>query len=167
MTDPSRPNPSRPDGSMALPDLTPPQALWRGTVTALVVVLPVAVLNNVVVAGGESAASPLVLVFFGLILLGGAAGGWAVIRLSSTAGLPHAAAAGALSYVIAQSLGVVLRVLRGDELNWLGYPFTALMMATCGMLGGMFARRWQSPGGSGSGSGSGSDRGGGTPWASS
>jgi len=163
--DPTRPTPSRPDGSMALPDLTPPQALWRGTVTALVVVLPVAVLNNVVVAGGESAASPLVLLFFGLILLGGAAGGWAVIRLSSTAGLPHAAAAGALAYVIAQSIGVLLRMLRGDELNWLGYPFTALMMATCGMLGGMFARRWQSQGGSGSGSGS--DREGGTPWASS
>mgnify|MGYP006387011927 CR=1 FL=1 len=37
-------------GELALPDLSPGQALWRGTVTALVVVLPAAIFNNVVVA---------------------------------------------------------------------------------------------------------------------
>jgi hypothetical protein len=128
-----------------LPDLEPLQAVWRGAVTALVVVLPVAVFNNVLVADGEDASSPLVLLLFGLILLGGASGGWAVIRLSSRAGLPHAAAAAAGAYVVAQGLGVVLRLVRGDDINWLGYPLAALLMATCGMLGGMFARRWQSP----------------------
>lgn len=128
-----------------LPDLEPLQAVWRGAVTALVVVLPVAVFNNVLVADGEDPSSPLVLLLFGLILLGGASGGWAVIRLSSRAGLPHAAAAAAAAYVVAQALGVVLRLLRGDDVNWLGYPLAALLMATCGMLGGMFARRWQAP----------------------
>lgn len=131
-----------------MPDLAPMQALWRGTITALVVVLPVAVLNNVVVAGGDTT-SPLVLLLFALILLGGAAGGWAVIRLSSTARLPHAAGAAALAYVIAQSIGVVLRLVRGDDLSWVGYPFLALLMATCGMLGGMFARSWQQQNGPG------------------
>lgn len=139
-----------------MPDLAPLQAMWRGTITALVVVLPVAVLNNVVVSGGEDPGSPLVLLLFALILLGGAAGGWAVIRLSSTARLPHAAGAAALAYVIAQSLGVVLRLLRGDALSWVGYPFLALLMATCGMLGGMFARRWQQQNGPGAGSDGGS-----------
>jgi hypothetical protein len=139
-----------------MPDLAPLQATWRGTITALVVVLPVAVLNNVVVSGGEDPGSPLVLLLFALILLGGAAGGWAVIRLSSTARLPHAAGAAALAYVIAQSLGVVLRLLRGDDLSWVGYPFLALLMATCGMLGGMFARRWQQQNGPGAGSDGGS-----------
>jgi hypothetical protein len=134
---------------MVLPDLTPLGALWRGTVTALVVVLPIAVLNNVLVSDGGSAGSPLVLLLFGLILLGGGAGGWAVIRLSSTAALSHAAGAAALAYVIAQGLGAVLRLLRGDELNWLGYPFAAILMATCGMLGGMLARRWQQQNGPG------------------
>ena len=139
-----------------MPDLAPLQAMWRGTITALVVVLPVAVLNNVVVGGGEDPGSPLVLLLFALILLGGAAGGWAVIRLSSTARLPHAAGAAALAYVIAQTLGVVLRLLRGDDLSWVGYPFLALLMATCGMLGGMFARRWQQQNGPGAGSDGGS-----------
>lgn len=137
-------------GQVALPDLTPTQALWRGAVTALVVVLPVAVFNNLLVSDGEDPASPLVLLLFALILLGGASGGWAVIRLSSTAGLPHAAGASALAYVVAQALGVVLRLLRGDDLNWLGYPLAALLMATCGMLGGMFARRWQGQSGASS-----------------
>jgi hypothetical protein len=131
---------------LQLPELTPPQALWRGAVTALVVVLPLAVLNNVVVADGESASSPLVLLLFGLILLGGAAGGWATIRLSPAAPLAYAAGAAALAYVVAQGVGVVLRLLRGDEINVAGYPFAALLMATCGMLGGMFARRWQAGG---------------------
>jgi hypothetical protein len=136
-----------------LPDLEPLQAVWRGAVTALVVVLPVAVFNNVLVADGEDASSPLVLLLFGLILLGGASGGWAVIRLSSRAGLPYAAAAAAAAYVVAQGLGVVLRLMRGDEINWFGYPLAALLMATCGMLGGMFARRWQAPPGSASSDG--------------
>jgi hypothetical protein len=131
---------------LQLPELSPPQALWRGAVTALVVVLPLAVLNNVVVAGGEPASSPLVLALFGLTLLGGAAGGWATIRLSPAAGLPYAAGAAALAYVVAQGVGVVLRLLRGDDLKLAGYPFLALLMATCGMLGGMFARRWQAGG---------------------
>ncbi len=134
---------------MALPDLSPSQALWRGAVTALVVVLPLAVINNVVVADGQEPGSPLVLLLFGLILLGGAAGGWAVVRLSPSARLVHAASASALAYVIAQGLGVVLRLARGDELSWVGYPFLALLMATCGMLGGMFARRWQQQNGPG------------------
>lgn len=128
---------------LALADLDPPQALWRGTVTALVVVFPVAVLNNLVASGDGEAGSPLVLVFYALILLGGASGGWAVIRLSSRARLTHAAAAAALAYAVAQGIGVVLRLLRGDPLSWVAYPFLALMMACCGMLGGMFARRWQ------------------------
>ena len=71
------------------------------------------------------------------------------IRLSSTARLTHAAGAAAAAYVIAQGLGVVLRLARGDELSWVGYPFLALLMATCGMLGGMFARRWQQQNGPG------------------
>lgn len=139
---------------LALADLSPTQALWRGTVTALVVVFPVAVLNNLVASGRDGAGSPLVLLFYALILLGGASGGWAVVRLSSTARLAHAAGAAALAYAIAQAVGVVSRLLRGESLSWVAYPFLALMMACCGMLGGMFARRWQQQSGTDSTSGS-------------
>ena len=113
--------------------------------TALVVVLPVGIFNQWLVdAGDVSKGSPAVLFFWLLILFGGAAGGWAVIRLCQSAPLSAAAGAAALAYAIVQGLGVVKRVIWGPhEFSPVGYIFLALLMATCGMLGGLFGRRWQ------------------------
>ena len=128
---------------LVLPEIAPMQALWRGTITALVVVLPVGILNQYLVSSGElSGVSPVTILFWLLILLGGASGGWAVIRLSPQAPLPYAAAASAIAYLIVQSIGVIIRLLGDKPIGWLGYPLLALFMATCGTLGGMYARRW-------------------------
>jgi hypothetical protein len=125
-----------------LPELSPGQAFWRGTVTALTVALPAGIFNQVLVSSGDVAGgSPWAIFFWILILFGGAAGGWAVIRLAPTASLAHAAGAAALAYVVVQSIGVVRRLVAGDSISWLAFPFLALLMATCGMLGGMFAGR--------------------------
>ena len=133
-------------GQLILPELSPRQALWRGTVTALVLVFPAAILNQLVVDGAEGdGVPPAAFLFWLLILLGGAAGGWAVIRLSNAAPLSYAAGAAALSYVIPQTIGVVRRLVVDEPVSWLGYPLLALLMATVGMLGGMLARRWQRP----------------------
>ncbi len=130
-----------------VPSLSPAQATWRGTVTALVVALPVAVLNQLLVSSGDvDGGSPLVLLFWAIILFGAAAGGWGVIRLCQEAPLAYAAAAGALAYAIVQGIGVVSRTLRGASLSWAAYPLLAVMMATAAMLGGMFARRWNHDG---------------------
>lgn len=127
-----------------LPELSPAQALWRGVVTTLVVALPVGVMNQVLVDSGDvEAGSPVTLVFVVLILFGGAAGGWAVLRLSPAARLAHAAAASAIAYVLVQGGGILKRLIWGpDEFSWFAYAFLTILMATCGMLGGMFARRW-------------------------
>ncbi|MEZ5238202.1 MAG: hypothetical protein R2716_04430 [Microthrixaceae bacterium] len=123
--------------------LSPAQATWRGAVTALVVALPVAVFNQLLVSSGDiEGDSPVALLFWLLILFGAAAGGWGVLRLSPGAGLAHAAGAGALAYVVVQTIGVVSRSLRGESLSWFAFPLLALLMATAAMLGGMFARRW-------------------------
>lgn len=144
---PSNASPVGPTGN-ALPELEPGPAFWRGVVTTLVVALPAGVLNQVLVDSGEiEASSPLAMIFWLLILLGGAAGGWAVVRLAPRAQLLHAAGAAAVAYAITQSIGVVKRLIQGDHISWLAYPFLALLMATCGMLGGMFARRWLSQNG--------------------
>ena len=128
---------------IVLPEMSPLQALWRGAVTALVVVLPVGVLNQYLVSSEViSRNSPVAILLRLLILLGGASGGWAVIRLSPKAPLPYAAAASAIAYVVVQSIGVILRLISNEPIGWLGYPLLALMMATCGTLGGMYARRW-------------------------
>lgn len=133
-----------PIGSRPLPRLSPGAALWRGTITALVLVVPAAILNQLLIDAGDiEPLSVFALFFWALILLGGAAGGWAVIRLSPEADLRHAAAAAALAYVLIQTVGAVRRLIDGDEIGWVAYPMLALLMATCGMLGGMLARRWQ------------------------
>jgi putative membrane protein (TIGR04086 family) len=127
--------------------LTPIQAMWRGVVTALVVALPVAVLNQWLVSTGDiDRDSPMVLVFWLLILFGAAAGGWGVLRLCPQAALAHAAAAGTIAYVVVQTIGIVTRTIRGEDLSWVAFPLLALMMATAGMLGGMFGRRWNRTG---------------------
>jgi hypothetical protein len=125
------------------PTLTPGQAMWRGVVTALVVALPVAVFNQWLVSSGDIGRnSPVVVLFWLLILFGAAAGGWGVLRLCPQAALAHAAAAGAITYAVVQTVGIVTRTIRGEALSWVAFPLLALMMATAGMLGGMFARRW-------------------------
>lgn len=131
-----------------LPELSPVQALWRGTVTALVVALPCAVLNEILRSGGDASdASAASLFFNALILFGAAAGGWATLRLSPDAHLSHAAGSGALTYVIVQGIGILSRSFRGAEVSWIAYPLLLLLMSTVAMLGGMFARRWNRTGG--------------------
>lgn len=130
-------------GGNALPELEPLQALWRGIVTGLVLVMPAAILNNLLIDDGTiEPGHPATFLFWLFILLGGAAGGWATIRLAPSAQLAHAAAAGAGAYLAAQGVGVVLRLISGEPISWLAFPFMAILMATCGMLGGMFARKW-------------------------
>lgn len=132
-----------------LPELDPPRAYWRGTVTALVVVLPVGILNQLLVdsgdtgggSGSDGGTGPWVVLLWVLIMLGGAAGGWAVRRLSPRAHLAWAAGAAATAYGVVQAIGVVRRLFAGEAISWIAYPFLALLMATCGLLGGMYAGR--------------------------
>ena len=138
----------------ALPEMTPPQAYWRGTITALVVALPVGVLSQVLVSGGDvDEGSPWVLLFWVLIMFGAAAGGWAVRRLSPSASLAWAAGAAATAYAVVQAIGVVRRLANGDDISWIAYPFLALLMATCGLLGALYAGRMARRYGDGEGGG--------------
>ena len=52
-----------------------------------------------------------------------------------------AAAAGATAYLVVQAIGVVRRLISDEPISWLAYPFLALLMATCGLLGGIYAGR--------------------------
>lgn len=136
-----------------LPELSPPQAYWRGTVTALVVALPAGIMNQVLVSGGDiEAGSPWAILFWILIMFGAAGGGWAVRRLSPGSHLAWAAAAGATAYAVVQAIGVVRRLISDEPISWLAYPFLALLMATCGLLGGIYAGRMTRRYGDGAGS---------------
>lgn len=126
-------------------DLTPTAAVRQGILTALVLALPAALLN-VLVVDKEGSSSPWKYALWFVILFGGAAGGFAVLRLSRSATLVHAASAAFWTYVLVQGIGVVRRLFAGEPISWLAFPFLALLMATCGMLGGALARRWEQTG---------------------
>ncbi|MFV0317520.1 MAG: hypothetical protein ACK5O2_11255 [Microthrixaceae bacterium] len=127
--------------------MKPTQAVLRGAITALVVALPVAVFNQLLVSSGDiDSDSPAVLLFWVLILFGAAAGGWGVLRLAPDASLAHAAASGAIAYVVVQAIGIVSRTIRGEDLSWIAYPLLLVLMATAAMLGGMFGRYWNREG---------------------
>lgn len=122
--------------------MEPTAACIRGLATALFLFVPAAVLNLIVTGGGDGTASPFIAsIFYVFILLGAGAGGWATIRLSTDAPLWYASAAPLGAYVIVQGFGVIRRLIGSGDLRWGAYIFQALLIATCGMLGGMFARR--------------------------
>jgi predicted permease len=132
--------------------VTVPAAIRQGVLTALVLALPAGLLNQFVVDRSDGR-TPFVLLLWVVILFGGAAGGFAVLRLSPAARLSHAAAAAGAAYVIVQTIGVVRRLFVGAPISWLAFPLLATLMATCGMLGGAFARRWERNGGTAGGGG--------------
>lgn len=127
----------------SLPQLSATQAFWRGVVTTLTLAVPAALLNQWLVSGSDGGdRKPLAMLLWLVILLGAGAGGWATVRLCESAPLSHASGSAALAYALVQGFGIVRRLLAGEPLAWVGYVFLLLLMATCGMLGGMFARRW-------------------------
>jgi hypothetical protein len=129
-------------------DLTPSAAVRQGVLTALTVALPAALLN-VLLVDKEGTNSPWKFALWFVILFGGAAGGFAVLRLSKSAGFVHAASAAFWAYLIVQGIGVVRRLFSGAPISWIAFPFLALLMATCGMLGGALERKWEQGGAQG------------------
>lgn len=124
-----------------LPQMPPSAALIRGMFTALFLFVPAALLNLVVNGPSEGGSPAVAAIFYIAILLGAGSGGWATIRLSTDAPLWTASAAPAAAYLIVQGFGIIRRLVSGDEVRWGAYVFLILLVATCGMLGGMFARR--------------------------
>ena len=119
-------------------------AFRQGVLTALVLALPAGILNQLLEnSKGDGANSPWTKLLWMVILFGGAAGGFAVMRLAPSSRLSAAAGAAATAYGIVQTIGVVRRLLTDQPISWLAFPLLALLMATCGMLGGAFERRWE------------------------
>lgn len=86
------------------------------------------------------------LFFFGAALgfvIGAGCAAW--IQTTGTP-LTHGVATAAIAYLGAQTLFVIVRLLRGDDVNWFGLFFTLSLVVLCGILGGILGSRLQARG---------------------
>jgi len=114
-------------------------AVRQGTLTALSIVIPAAVVGEL--APDESALRGLstVVVLVGFAVGGRIAGQWA-LRTDATARLASGLATGAAAYAVVQVVGIILRLARSAPVSWLGIPVAMLLAASIGMAGAWSAR---------------------------
>jgi hypothetical protein len=121
-------------------------AIWRAGLSVSMFLLPVALVQQWLVDDGSIDDTSLgsLLFFFVYLFLAGVAG-FGAGKLAPDRPIPNGAAAAAFAYALVQAVGVVRRVITGDELSSpIVYVYLALLMATCGTLGAMLERRSRS-----------------------
>jgi hypothetical protein len=121
-------------------------AVLRGTITALLAVVPGVVVN---VLGHSHKLGAVSLIGFLVIIFGFAIGGFVAAKLSPTLPLQHAAAAAGLAFLAVQAVAVVSLLVRGRSVNVVGIVVSLLLSACAGVIGGMVAVREPRPGGGG------------------
>ncbi len=124
---------------MRLPELDP-RAVLRGTLVALVVAVPFAVVGQVVLDPDTSSGWGVLLavgVLFGLLV-----GGFAAAREQRVgAPLAHGIVAALAAFAAVQVLGIARRLVAGDDIRWGRIVSSALLSLIAGTLGGLLASR--------------------------
>ena len=115
------------------------RAVLIGALVAAAVVLPAAFLNAAVAPDEGDDASAAVYLAYLLILGGFFVGGFVAGRLQPNTPLVHGAVAAALAYLVLQGAFVVRRVVAGESVAVFGIVFLTLLVASCGMGGGLLA----------------------------
>lgn len=106
-----------------------PDAVWRGALTAVAIVIPAAVAQALVGAGS------LALALFAVVLAGFGAGGYRAAGLAPATPLTNAALAGVAAFGAAQLLAVVVAVGRGTPVTWTRLAFLAMLATSCAVVG--------------------------------
>jgi predicted permease len=113
-------------------------ALRAGGIICLLVAVPLTIVASVV----DTDSSGLnALLFFGAVfgfVIGGGCAAW--IQRRGTP-ISHGMVAAAGAYLIAQAVFVVVRLLRGDDVDWFGIFSTLSLVLGAGLLGGILGRR--------------------------
>lgn len=111
-----------------------PAAIGRGTLVGVAAVVPLGLLQVLAPSG-----SAVVWLLLGLILVAmGVAGRTAALAAPANP-LSHGAVAAASTFLVVQSVNVVLRVARGDDVAWVGIPLVLGVCTSCGALGAWVA----------------------------
>jgi hypothetical protein len=105
------------------------EAVWRGALTAMVIVIPAAIAQAIVGAGS------LALALFAVVLAGFGVGGYRAAGLARATPLTNAALAGLAAFGAAQVLGVAVAVGRGTAITWTRLAFLAMLATSCAVIG--------------------------------
>ncbi len=109
--------------------------------SAIIAGAVVAGLIGVTVTLGVAAADPddgsalLLLATVG-VLVGFLAGGIVAAHRTTHRPATHGALAAAAAFVVVQAVGIVRRLIVGDDLSWLSYVYFGLLAMTTGLAGG-------------------------------
>jgi hypothetical protein len=111
------------------------RALRHGAAVALVLALPFAI--GAAAVNGNDESSPWVAVLW-LAALGGFVLGAGIAAWVQATGYPisHGIVCAAGTYLAAQGAFTVVRLVRGEQVSWLGLFFTLTMVTIAGMVGG-------------------------------
>ena len=115
------------------------RAILIGALVSTAIVLPGAFLNDAVKPDDHEDPSAAVYVAYLLILGGFFLGGYVAGRLQPNPPMIHGAVAAALAYLALQGIFLVRRLVADESVAVLGILFLTLLVASCGMGGGLLA----------------------------
>ncbi len=123
-----------------LPGRWDPVALRAGAGVALMISVPITLVAAFVDSDNSGVNA---LFFFGAMLgfvLGSGCAAW--VQRTGTP-MTHAVATASGAYLAAQAVFVVIRLVRGETVNWFAVFFTLMLVVGAGILGGLMGVRVQ------------------------
>ncbi|MGI9030171.1 MAG: hypothetical protein ACR2HP_09330 [Ilumatobacteraceae bacterium] len=119
-------------------------AVRAGALVCLVFAVPFSIAARWAADDGNGGlATGLVLVAVVGFLLGGGCAAW-VQRVDAP--LTHGVVTAGLTYVVAQAVFIVVRLVRGDDVQWFAVVFNLTVATFAGLVGGLLGQRLRSRG---------------------
>ena len=117
-------------------------AVRAGALVAVGICLPVALVAEAIVDERDDSQPPIVFVLYAAVLVGFAVGGWFAARRTADSPYSSGALAALLAFAAIQAVGVVARLIDGDDIRVTLIVTNALLAYGAGLLGaGIEARR--------------------------
>lgn len=131
---------------MALnPDRWDVEALRAGGMVALVFAVPFSIAASWAASGSDDSALALFLSLGAVIgfVVGAGCAAWVQRRELP---LSHGLATAISTYVLAQTVFIAIKLMRGSDVNWLAALFNLSVVAGAGLVGGVLGQRLRSKG---------------------
>ena len=123
-----------------------PELTWRaigaGALVALLLAVPTALISQALDSADQLGdESSLPFIFAAVIIVALGIGGATAAARRPDAPMTHGILAALVAYGIVQGLGVIRRLVAGEDISWTALLFTASAAATAGLIGALVASR--------------------------